>query len=76
MIATIIPVIEYNKSDCEQGIEWLIQDILKEVETELRDKIKSTPLKATIGVIYNAIYEDGTYDITGSGRPAGEQSEN
>lgn len=71
---TIIPAIEYSQEDCAKGKEWLIDDFLKEVKAELESKIKFTPLKATLGVIYNGIYEDGSYDITGGRGPTGEQS--
>ena len=67
--------IEYNEADCEQGVEWLIKDILNEIETRLRIKLQSKPKKATVLLIYNAINEDGSYDIFGSRGQAGEQSQ-
>jgi len=70
-IHVIDRLIEYSEADCAQGTEWLINDILKEVETRLRIKLKSKPKKATVLLIYNAINEDGSYDIIGSRGPAG-----
>lgn len=74
-IHVIDRLIEYNESDCENGREWLIKDILNEIETRLRIKLKNKPKKATVLLIYNAITEDGSYDIFGSRGQTGEQGE-
>ena len=75
-IHVIDRLIEYSEADCSQGKEWLIKDILNEVESRLRIKLKNNPKKCTVLLIYNAITEDGSYDIIGSRGPAGQQGEN
>ena len=75
-IHVIDRLIEYSEADCKQGTEWLIKDILNEIETRLRIKLKRKPKKCTVLLIYNAITEDGSYDIIGSRGPAGQQGEN
>ena len=75
-IHVIDRLIEYSEADCSQGKEWLIKDILNEVESRLRIKLKNNPKKCTVLLIYNAITEDGSYDTIGSRGPAGQQGEN
>jgi len=46
--------IGYENKDCINGKEWLIEDTLKEIKTQLNKLILAKPIQATLTLVYTA----------------------
>ena len=44
----------YESKDCENGIDWLIADMLQEIAVELKKNLTHKPIQANFTFVYNA----------------------
>lgn len=66
---TIPVLIEYNKSDCKKGNDWLVKDIANTIAEKLVPRIDK-PIKATLLITYFGLKDDKHRN----GRPSREQA--
>jgi len=54
MLDKEIVSIGYESKDCVKGIQWIIQDLLKEIDMQLNSLITDNPIQATFTLVYTA----------------------